>query len=335
MKYVLATGGAGYLGSSFVTHLLTRGYDVVVLDRFVSGVIPFSSHPRLRVFRGDVRDRETLRAVMNGVEAVVHFAFVSNDPEYKLKPEIAASVNLEGTRSTLEEAKSSGVGRFILMSSCSVYGSREGVVTERDIPSPLTDYARHKIQCEEMVLAETEHEMARIVLRPATVTGPSPQMRFDLLLNRMAAQAATTGIVDVPNRSSNRPVTAMSYLLNALLLLLEAEPSAVRGQRFNLASSERRIDEWSVWVAQLLGAEPKPRPGAASADTRSYQVSCDAIRECLGLRTQNDLEQQVLSVGRIARELQPKDILLHPHHNRLQGQIAHCFDAPLIFERCL
>jgi nucleoside-diphosphate-sugar epimerase len=331
---VLITGGAGYIGSSFVKYLLGDGHRVTVLDRFVTPVMPFSVHPRLLVYKGDVRDRKALQVVTQGIDAVIHLAFVSNDPEYELDTEIAESVNLEGTNNICNEAQEAGVKRFIFASSCSIYGSRRGTVTEQDLPSPTTHYARHKLLCEKTVLSRNG-PMECIAIRPATVFGLSPQMRFDLLLNRMAAQAATRGVVKVARPNAMRPATAMIDLHKVLLRILDNSVPGLHGSCFNLASTERKVWAWADWTAQLFGAEVEVQSASSSTDARSYSVNCCAIQELLGLPFGENLNDQVIAVGKFAQEMQDTDILNHPNYIRLRSQAIHRFDTHIPLERLL
>jgi nucleoside-diphosphate-sugar epimerase len=333
---VLITGGAGYIGSSFVNFLLKHGHYVTVLDRFVTPVMPFSVHPHLLVYQGDVRDRKALQAVTRGIDIVVHLAFVSNDPEYELDAKIAESVNLEGTNNICDEAQKAGVKRFIFASSCSIYGSCRGTVTEQAPPSPLTDYARHKLLCEKIVLSRNG-SMECIAIRPATVFGPSPQMRFDLLINRMAAQAVTHGVVKAPRPHAMRPVTAMEDLHKVFLRLLDETIPSLHSSCFNLASAERKVWTWAEWIAQLLGAKVEAPLDSCSADARSYSVSCFAIQEILGLSLSGKkaLDEQVRAVSKIVQDLQPTDVLNHPNHVRLRSQATHRFGVHIPLERRL
>lgn len=331
---ILITGGAGYIGSSFTRHLLKRGHCITVVDRFVTQTMPFAKHPKLIVYQGDVRDCQALEAVTQGMEAVVHLAFLSNDPEYKINSKIAESVNLDGTNNVYNAAQKSGVKRFIFASSCSIYGTCREIVTEKTLPSPMTNYARHKLLCEKIVFNKNGF-MECIVVRPATVVGSSPQMRFDLLLNRMAAQAVKNRLVKAPKPYATRPVTSMDDLHKVLTKLLETDTSFQNGSCFNIASSERKVLEWAEWTAKIFDAEVEAHLDSDSVDARSYSVDCSAVQKLLSLSLNSELDNQVREVGKIALEMLPIDVLNHPNHIRLRSQGLHNFMINVPFERRL
>ncbi len=149
---VLVTGGAGYVGSRLVPKLLQAGHEVSVLDLFIYGdrvFDGFGDTPGLRLIKGDIRDRTTVGAALDGVDAVIHLACISNDPSFELDPGLGRSINYDAFRPLVRAAKDAGVGRFVYASSSSVYGIKtEDNVTEDLALEPLTDYSKYKAMCE-------------------------------------------------------------------------------------------------------------------------------------------------------------------------------------------
>ena len=152
MKSVLVTGGAGYKGGVLVPKLLSAGYAVVVYDLMLFGE-PFLTHPNLRVIKGDIRDIETYRSAVSGVDCVIDMACISNDPSFDLDPSLSRTINYECFEPMVIAAKAAGVKRYIYVSTSSVYGVSEAPeVTETHPFVPLTDYNKYKGLCEPLLL---------------------------------------------------------------------------------------------------------------------------------------------------------------------------------------
>lgn len=327
---VLITGGAGYIGTSLSQRLVARGDEVVVVDRFVNGQASVSPLGKLEVWMGDVRDRRALDELSRSVDVVVHLAFVSNDPKYDLPQEISRSVNIEGSLEMFRAARRAGVGRVIVLSSCSVYGLQSGSLTESAPVAPLTDYARHKLLVESLMDDELDG-VDSVALRPATVAGLSPQMRLDLLLNRMVAQAMYEGKLSVRSPASWRPVTSMAHLQEVLAFLVHY-PGTFAGARFNLASEHRTVGAWADRVALHMGV-PRIPDTSEDADRRSYQVSCDALHEAMDHRLSGVSDEVIEGVAEFLRSRGGIELLEHPSHNRLVAQKGHDFGKAVPLER--
>ena len=146
---VLVTGGGGYIGSTLVSRLLESGHEVVVLDRFFFGRERLPEHERLTTIREDIR--ATTAEHFRGLDAVIDLAALSNDPSGELEPEVTWQINCHGRVRNAELAKVAGVPRYVLPSSCSVYGFREGDFTADEATpiNPLTTYAKANASAED------------------------------------------------------------------------------------------------------------------------------------------------------------------------------------------
>src|SRR6202790_1598163 len=150
-QHVLVTGGAGYVGSNLVPKLLDAGYGVSVLDLCIYGDV-LAPHPRLRRVNGDLRDPERVKAAVQGCDAVIHLACISNDPSFDLDPGLGRSINFDCFRPLVKASKDAGVRRFIYASSSSVYGIRDEPNVHEDLPLlPLTDYSKYKAMSEDVL----------------------------------------------------------------------------------------------------------------------------------------------------------------------------------------
>jgi nucleoside-diphosphate-sugar epimerase len=215
----------------------------------------------------------------------VHLAELSNDPLGENRPEITFKINHEGSVRLAMAAKHAGVRRFVYASSCSVYGFAKGgeQVDETWPTNPQTAYAQCKVNVERDLKPMADSAFCVTFLRNATAYGPSPRMRFDIVLNDLCALAWTRKkIAMVSDGSPWRPIVHIEDIIDAVRCTLEAPPEAVNGEIFNVgATSENyRIREIAAIVAEAFpGCEVSAGP--PSGDTRSYRVSFEKARSRL------------------------------------------------------
>ena len=184
MNKILITGGAGYVGAVLTPHLLNKGYHVTVVDLMIYGKDVLKKHPNLRVIEGDIRDLDLLEKILPGHDILIHLACISNDPSFELNPKLGKSINLDAFTPLVEIAKKKLVKRFIYASTSSVYGIKE----EKDVHEemslePLTDYSKHKVDCEIILKKYVSEKFTPVTIRPATVCGYSPRQRLDVVVN--------------------------------------------------------------------------------------------------------------------------------------------------------
>jgi nucleoside-diphosphate-sugar epimerase len=281
---VLVTGGAGYIGAALVAALAARGCTVTVLDRLIFGRAGVVDHPRVRLLVGDVRDPEAVEAAVAGQQAVVHLAFLSNDPRFELDPDLARDVNLGATAQLARCCGARGVERLVFASSASVYGRGSGdggPLTERSPVAPLTDYAAHKLTCEGLIADVLGSRVAWTHLRAATVAGYSARQRLDLLLNRMVADALIGGRVTLRDAGAIRPFVHIADLVEAYLAILAAPTAIVAGRCFVAAGHSATVRAHGAALRGLTGCTVEE--AAAGPDGRSYALSARAIAERLGV----------------------------------------------------
>lgn len=294
---ILLTGGEGYLGALMGPMLLERGHDVQVVDTcfYDSASLVRGEARSPGVRRCDVRDLEV--ADLEGFDAVVHLAELSNDPLGDLAPDLTRAVNLEGTTRLAERAERAGVRRFVHMSSCSVYGvADDDVVDETSPVNPQTEYARCKVEVERAVGAMTSGSFAPTFLRNATAYGLSPRMRFDLVVNDLAGVAhSTRRIVMTSDGTPWRPLVHARDIARAVGCVLDAPDDAVRGEILNVGSSgqNHQVRDIAEVVGRVFtGCEVSFGP--SGGDNRSYRVSFDKIQRVLpDFRCEWDLRRGV------------------------------------------
>ncbi len=288
---VFVTGVNGYIGAVLAPYLLERDMTLVGLDTgyYRDGWL-YSDDKRLAVT--PLTLNKDLRAVepkdLAGCDAVVHLAELSNDPLGQNNPAVTHKINHEGSVGLARLARGAGIRRFVYTSSCSVYGAGSGEFLDEDAPvNPQTTYARCKVLVERDLTAMTAADFAPVFLRNATAFGPSPRMRFDIVINDLCALAWTAQKIAMTSDGSPwRPVVHVEDICEAIYRSLVAPEDAVRGKVFNVGqnSENYRVRE----LAQIV-AEEFPgcavTMGSASPDNRSYRVSFGRIhRELPGFK---------------------------------------------------
>jgi nucleoside-diphosphate-sugar epimerase len=281
---VLVTGTEGYIGARLAPWLTARGHEVVGLDTgfYRDGTLYLDPIGLPQLPRTIFKDlRMVVPQDFEGFDAVVHLAELSNDPLGENRPEITFKINHEGSVLIAKAAKQAGVKRFVYASSCSVYGFGSGgdFLHETSPTNPQTAYANCKVNVERDVKSLADGDFCVSFLRNATAYGPSPRMRFDIVLNDLCALAWTKKkIAMVSDGSPWRPIVHIEDIIDAVRCTLEAPTAAVNGEIFNVgATSENyRIREIADIVAKAFpGCEVSAGP--PSGDNRSYRVSFDKI----------------------------------------------------------
>jgi nucleoside-diphosphate-sugar epimerase len=281
---VFVTGIDGYLGSLLAPELVLRGFEVVGLDTgFYSERLLYrdgaSTSPTIA---GDLRRIEKI--ALQGIDAIVHMAELSNDPAGQLAPDITYEINHKGSVRLAEMARCVGVKRFIYTSSCSVYGAAgRDFVDEQSPTNPQTAYGVCKTLVERDIQKLANDDFSPTFLRNATAYGISPRMRFDIVLNNLAGLAWTTHEITMTSDGTPwRPVVHGLDICRAIIAVLNAPREVVHNQVFNVGDTAHnyRVREIAEIVAEVF---PGCRLsfGAPSADNRSYRVSFEKIRKCL------------------------------------------------------
>lgn len=280
---VLVTGGCGYKGSVLVPKLLELGHEVVAVDTLWFGNF-LHPHDRLRVLQADVRDASALP--LEGVEAVIHLASVSNDPCGDLNSRLTWEVGALATMRLADRAVRCGVRQFVYASSGSVYGVKsEEEVTEDLELDPISDYNKTKMVAER-VLESYRDDLVVQIVRPATVCGFSPRMRLDVSVNMLTMQALTRGEITVFGGQQTRPNIHIEDIADVYLHLL-AHPE-LRGT-YNAGFENLSIME----IAQRVTARVPARITITeSNDPRSYRVNSDKLL-ATGFRPSRGVDQAI------------------------------------------
>ena len=272
---VLVTGSSGYVGSVLCPIFEEHGHEVVGLDTGYYDGCDFGAYDgeRQRITL-DVRDVEARH--LEGFDAVVHLAALSNDPLGDLSPELTHEINHHGTVRVARAAKKAGVPRFVFASSCSMYGASDAdALLAEDAPlRPLTAYAESKVRSEEALRELDGDGLTTVSMRNATVYGVSPRLRLDIVLNNLAAWSHVTGKIRLlSDGMSWRPLLHVRDLAKVAVRMVEAPSELVAGRAFNVGSAAQNylVRDLAEVLAEVTGCEVE-FAGDASPDPRSYRV---------------------------------------------------------------
>lgn len=284
---ILLTGHLGYLGSVMAARFVEAGHQVTGLDAgyfdeclFTEPLAAARSIPELR------KDLRSLDAAdLEGYDAVVHLAALSNDPLGNLNEDWTMAINHRAAVRLAELARAAGVGRFLLSSSCIMYGAASVADVNEDSPlDPRTAYARSKVEAERGIAALATSAFSPVFLRNGTVYGISPRMRFDTVLNSLAGAAVTTGRVTIQGDGAPwRPVVHIEDVAQVFLAALAAPRERLHNQALNAAAASvnHQVIDLARAVAAAVPGVTLECLGQPEADRRTYKANFDKIARLL------------------------------------------------------
>jgi nucleoside-diphosphate-sugar epimerase len=267
---ILITGGCGYVGTVLTQTLLNDGHEIIVVDtQWFGNYLP--DHPRLIVFKQDVRDMDSSR--LDGVKCILHMANIANDPCVELNPTFSWEVNVLAAQQLADMAIRAGVQQLINASSGSVYGIKEeDHVTEDLTLVPISVYNKTKMVAERVLLSYQD-QMQVINIRPATVCGYSPRMRLDVSVNMLTMQALKNGKITVFGGRQTRPNIHIQDLVRVYLHFLK-KPELSSGC-YNAGFENISILDIAKQVQEKVPSEVVI---TESNDPRSYRQNSDKLK---------------------------------------------------------
>ncbi|MCP5029205.1 MAG: SDR family oxidoreductase [Actinomycetia bacterium] len=310
---IAITGHAGYLGPALIHELEAAGHQLTGFDSgfFADCVLGDEQPPVIDEVTIDVRD--ITAGHLDGFDAVIHYAALSNDPLGDLRPGVTEQINGEGTLTVARAARQAGVPRFVQSSSCSLYGAHgDAPIDESAEFLPVTPYGRSKVDAELGLLELASDSFSPVFLRNATAYGWSPRLRGDLVVNNLTGYAITTGEVFMKSDGTPwRPLVHTADIAQAMRLAVEAPRELVHTEAFNVGASAEnyQIRDVARIVEEVVEGSVIALADSAGPDLRNYRVNCDKLADRLGFEAQwtvragaEDLAQKFRAIG-LTKEL--------------------------------
>jgi nucleoside-diphosphate-sugar epimerase len=298
---ILITGGAGYVGTSLIPQLLEKKYKVHVYDNLLFGgdqILPFFRDPDFTFTKGDIRDRDSLKKAVSDAEVIIHLAAIVGYPACRKDPDLAKSVNVDGTKNLIEVSSNSQL--ILYGSTGSNYGAVEDICTEESPLNPLSLYGQTKTLAEKMIL---ENRKA-IAWRFATAFGVSARLRLDLLINDFTYKAVTQGYLVVYEKHFMRTFIHVQDMGRAFLFGIENQRK-MAGNVYNVGSEKMNYSKEQIceMIRVKTNAYIHYADVGEDADKRNYTVSYKKINS-LGYKTTITVEEGIEELARVCNAIQ-------------------------------
>lgn len=282
---ILVTGNKGYIGSLLCQELIKQNYTVLGIDTDLYNSCNFFpvQYPVGQINK-DVRD--ITEEDLAGIDAIIHLAALSNDPMGELRPLLTDAINCQASVKLAKLAKANKVKRFIFSSSCSIYGkSGNSPIDETGMLSPLTEYAKSKVNAEKEISILADGIFSPVFLRNATVYGLSPMLRVDLVVNNLTGWAYTTKRIKIMSDGSPwRPLIHIQDICKAFIATLKAPQQLIHNETFNIGknSENYQIKEIADMIKKIMPECAIEYTKEHGSDSRTYKVDFSKARAVLG-----------------------------------------------------
>ena len=292
MSKVMVTGAGGYIGTELVRSLIAKNHQVVALDRYFFGMEPmkeFIGNKNVEIVKQDIRD--VTEKDFAGVDAVCDLACLSNDPAGEMDPELTYQINRDGRIHVAKTAKKAGVSKYIISSSCSVYGQGETPKLNEESPTnPISVYAKSTLEAEQENLGLAGDNFSVTALRNATVFGLSSRMRFDLVVNLMTLTAfQKRRIIVMGGGLQWRPLVHLNDVANAFIKVIESNGNSFSGEIFNIGLDNFQIKNLAFLVRDQLPFPIDIDIAPDDADKRNYNVVFEKASSKLNFKAEKSV----------------------------------------------
>jgi len=299
MSKVMVTGAGGYIGTQLVRDLVKAGHDVTAVDRFFFGKEPLSEfvgNSKVTIKQKDIRDLD--QSDFKGHDAVCDLACLSNDPAGEIDPLLTYQINRDGRIHVAKTAKQAGVAKYIISSSCSVYGKgEEPQLSETSKTNPISVYAKSTLEAEQQNLSIADNNFSVTALRNATVFGLSTRMRFDLVVNLMTLTAfQKSRIIVMGGGLQWRPLVHLSDVSRAFINVISSNIDLVNKEIFNVGLDNFQIKNLAYLVREELPFPVEIEIAPDDADKRDYNVVFQKASERIGFKAEVDIKQGIKEI---------------------------------------
>jgi nucleoside-diphosphate-sugar epimerase len=299
MSKVVVTGAGGYIGTQLVRDLVKAGHDVTAVDRFFFGKEPLSEfvgNNKVTIKQKDIRDLD--ENDFKGHDAVCDLACLSNDPAGEIDPQLTYQINRDGRIHVAKTAKLAGVAKYIISSSCSVYGKgEEPRLSETSKTNPISVYAKSTLEAEQQNLSIADNNFSVTSLRNATVFGLSTRMRFDLVVNLMTLTAFQKGRIIVMGGGLQwRPLVHLSDVAKAFITVLGTSKEKVNKEIFNVGLDNFQIKNLAYLIREELPFPIEIELAPDDSDKRDYNVIFEKAKNKIGFQAEVSIEKGISEI---------------------------------------
>jgi nucleoside-diphosphate-sugar epimerase len=328
MLKVMVTGAGGYIGTQLVRDLVKAGHNVTAVDRFFFGKEPLSefiNNKQVTILQKDIRDLEQID--FKGHNAVCDLACLSNDPAGEIDPQLTYQINRDGRIHVAKIAKQSGVEKYIISSSCSVYGKgEEPLLSETSNTNPISVYAKSTLEAEQENLSLADSNFSVTALRNATVFGLSTRMRFDLVVNLMTLSAFQKGRIIVMGGGLQwRPLVHLSDVSRAFSSIISSKIELVNKEIFNVGLDNYQIKNLAYLVREELPFPVEIEVAPDDADKRDYNVVFKKAEEKIGFKAEvgvaHGIKEIYLALKSGKVDVGPKTVTVQWYRNILEAKV--------------
>jgi nucleoside-diphosphate-sugar epimerase len=327
MGKVVVTGAGGYIGTQLVRDLVLGGNEVLAVDRFFFGQEPlmeFKNDKNVKILKKDIRDLDEVD--LKNYDAVCDLACLSNDPAGEIDPNLTFQINRDGRIHVARMAKKAGIKKYILSSSCSVYGQgEEAQLSENSATNPISVYAKSTLEAEQENLSLNDNNFSVTALRNATVFGLSTRMRFDLVVNLMTLTAFQKNRIIVMGGGLQwRPLVHVSDVSKAFIAVINAETKKVAGEVFNIGFDNFQIKNLAYLVREQLPMPIDIDLAPDDADKRDYNVLFEKASKQIGFKATTNVSEGITEIYKALKsgvvDTGQKTITVQWYRNILEAQ---------------
>jgi nucleoside-diphosphate-sugar epimerase len=299
MAKVMVTGAGGYIGTQLVKDLIEKGNEVTAVDRFFFGketLRELLESKKLNVLKKDIRDLDEKDFKNHTV--VCDLACLSNDPAGEINPQLTYDINRGGRIHVAKMAKLAGVNKYVISSSCSVYGTGDDLkLTEDSATNPISVYAKSTLEAEQENIGISDSNFSVTALRNATVFGLSNRMRFDLVVNLMTLTAYTRNrIIIMGGGLQWRPLVHVSDVSAAFINIVERTDSVANGEVFNIGLDNYQIKSLAHLIVNELDIPIEIDMAPDDVDKRDYNVDFGKAKKILGFHGKKSVTDGVREI---------------------------------------
>jgi nucleoside-diphosphate-sugar epimerase len=324
MKKILVFGGSGYVGSKLILDLIKKNR-IINYDKDLYGRkhLPFNNKSYSHI-NGDIRDCKKIEKVLNKEQPdeIIHLACISNDPSFALNKNLSKEVNYKSFIDLLKILRFSSVQKLLFVSTCSVYGISDTKNIKEDHKlKPITLYNKYKAECEKALQDSSYKNFRSCIIRPATICGLSPKMRYDLSVNILTNYAYNKGFIRVFGGEQRRPNIHIDDIVRLYSSLVSNDFSKINNEVFNAGNENLTINEIAIKVkkiAEKITGKTIEILLEKSIDNRSYHINSDKIKKKLKFYPKKKVSDAIKEMCLYFKNEKPKDTFTNINYFNVQ-----------------